>query len=207
MLARLMHPNHTDQMMKRRAADALKIRTHAETRSRACDHPGCEASGEFRAPRSRETLREYYWFCLDHVRTYNASWNYYAGMNEREIEAHVRADTTWWRPTWPFGPKSRRYDAEVEEWLRQFESFGDAPGGRERASESARASRTPKNAEKEALAVLDLDLPLTLTGLKARYKELVKRFHPDANGGNKESEEQLKLINRAYATLKNTLSS
>ena len=201
-----MRANHTEPMEKRHAADTLNSRPNAARVTRACHHPGCEAVGEFRAPRSRETLREYYWFCLDHVRAYNAAWNYYAGMNEREIEAHIRNDTTWWRPTWPFGPKARRYDADVEEWLHRFETFGDAPGAKEQPGE-ARSSRAPRNAEKAALAVLDLELPLTLKGLKTRYKELVKRFHPDANGGNKESEEQLKLINRAYATLKNTLSS
>ncbi len=194
-------------MMKRRAADALRSRPQTDDGARHCDHPGCAASGEFRAPRSRDSLRQYYWFCLEHVRSYNAGWNFYAGMSEREIEAHIRADTTWWRPTWPFGPKAKRYDADVEEWLRQFETFGDAPNGKERVHENTHPGRMPRNAEKEALAVLDLEPPLTLKGLKTRYKELVKRFHPDANGGNKESEEQLKLINRAYATLKNNLPS
>jgi hypothetical protein len=194
-------------MIRRRTADALKVRPETHAGTRACDHPGCEAAGEFRAPRSRDALREYYWFCLDHVRSYNAGWNYYAGMDEREIEAHIRSDTTWWRPTWPFGPKQRRYDADVEDWLHKFETFGDAPGSKESKSDGARATRAPRNAERAALDVLDLELPLTLQGLKVRYKELVKRFHPDANGGNKESEEQLKLINQAYTTLKKSLSS
>jgi hypothetical protein len=193
-------------MIRRRTPDAVKTEPDTKAHTRLCDYPGCEADGAFRAPRSREALRDYYWFCLDHVRSYNAGWNYYAGMSETEIERHIRADTTWWRPTWPFGSQPRRYDADVEEWLRKFEAFGDTPG-KERFRDGAPPPRAPKNAEMEALAVMDLALPLTLKGLKARYKELVKRFHPDANGGNKESEEQLKLINRAYATLKNSLSS
>jgi curved DNA-binding protein CbpA len=50
-----------------------------------------------------------------------------------------------------------------------------------------------------------LALPLTPARLKARYKELVKLHHPDANGGDKGAEERLKLINQAYATLKQRL--
>lgn len=193
-------------MTRRRTADALTSRPRVNGGARHCDHPGCESSGDFPAPRSRDALREYYWFCLEHVRSYNAGWNYYAGMDEAEIERHIRADTTWWRPTWPLGGQARRFEAEAEEWVRKFDAFGEA-AAKEGFRDSAKSARTPGNAEKAALALMDLEPPLTLKGLKTRYKELVKRFHPDANGGNKESEEQLKLINRAYATLKNSLPS
>ena len=65
---------------------------------RVCDHPGCTETGEFRAPKSRETLGEYFWFCLDHVREYNKAWNYFAGMSDVEVERIVRKDTVWDRP-------------------------------------------------------------------------------------------------------------
>jgi curved DNA-binding protein CbpA len=55
--------------------------------------------------------------------------------------------------------------------------------------------------------VLDLSLPVTLLEVKARYKQLVKRHHPDANGGDKAAEERLKIINEAYATLRHSLAS
>ena len=73
--------------------------------ARLCDHPGCEAGGDFRAPRSRLELDRYYWFCLDHVRAYNVAWNYYAGMSESEIEAEIRRDTVWQRPSWKLGER------------------------------------------------------------------------------------------------------
>ena len=69
----------------------------------ACDHAGCPQGGEFRAPKSRQTLDEYYWFCLDHVRAYNQAWDFYAGLPPDEIEKMVRLDVTWQRPTWPLG--------------------------------------------------------------------------------------------------------
>ena len=70
---------------------------------RACDMPDCTAAGGYRAPRSRQTLNEYWWFCLEHVRAYNASWDFYKGMSPAQIEAQLRADTSWQRPSWPLG--------------------------------------------------------------------------------------------------------
>ena len=65
--------------------------------------PGCEALGEYRAPKSRRNLGDYWWFCLEHVRAYNSTWDYYKGMSPGEIEAQLRADTAWQRPSWPLG--------------------------------------------------------------------------------------------------------
>src|SRR5205814_2106987 len=77
----------------------------ADTPPRLCDHPGCIAGGDFRAPKSRLDLHDYYWFCLEHVRAYNSAWNYYAGMSDAEIEAEVRHDTVWQRPSWRLGDR------------------------------------------------------------------------------------------------------
>jgi hypothetical protein len=67
--------------MRRAPIDPV-FATEPDPPVRLCDHPGCEAGGDYRAPRSRLELNHYYWFCLDHVRGYNAAWNYYAGMND-----------------------------------------------------------------------------------------------------------------------------
>src|SRR5690348_17810776 len=64
---------------------------------RPCDMPGCERFGEYRAPKSRRNLKDYWWFCLEHVRAYNSTWDYYKGMSPGEIEAQLRADTAWQR--------------------------------------------------------------------------------------------------------------
>jgi hypothetical protein len=162
-----------------------------------CDSPGCAAGGDFRAPRSRTTLETYYWFCLDHVREYNAAWNYYAGMSEAEIEAEIRNDTTWQRPTWPLGSRfSPRHAPGMRDY---FDVFGDEP-----ASDGTRDGPRKRQLSplEEALLVFAMEVPFTLVHLKARYKELVKLHHPDANGGDKAAEERLKVVNQAYATLK-----
>lgn len=168
--------------------------------------PGCAAVGQFRAPRSHDRLTDYFWFCLDHVRSYNASWNYYANMNQEEMERQIRFDVTWWRPTWPFGAQGMfGHHAASEAPPIDFGAFA-AEGWTERTHrpENGKAGNRPRpgSAEEQALAVFDLDPPVTVVEIKARYKSLVKRHHPDANGGDKDAEERLKLINEAYATLK-----
>lgn len=179
--------------------------------ARCCDHPDCAEAGEYRAPKSRDRLTDYHWFCLDHVREYNRAWNYYAGMSQAEVEAETRRDTTWQRPTWPLGMRVGGYRRFVKGTTRihdGFGTFGDFGDCRETWPEGgARAAGFhPSTPEARALAVIDLEPPLTLTHLKARYKELVKRHHPDANGGDKLAEERLKEINEAYATLKKVLT-
>lgn len=168
---------------------------------RGCDHPGCPHQGEYRAPQARDRLNDYYWFCLDHVRAYNASWNYYAGMDPETIERELRKDTTWQRPTWPLGAKGngRRFVFNVHDPFDFFPADADA--------EEAKRRTRPPTPEEQAMKELDLAGPLTMEQLKARYKELVKRHHPDANNGDKGAEERFKRINHAYNTLKASLNA
>jgi len=90
--------------MRRQPTDPV-FAAEPEPPVRACEHPGCPGGGEFRAPKSRLELDRYYWFCLEHVRAYNSAWNYYAGMNDSEIEAEIRHDTVWQRPSWKLGER------------------------------------------------------------------------------------------------------
>jgi DnaJ-domain-containing protein 1 len=117
-------------------------------------------------------------------------------MSEAEIEAEIRHDTVWQRPSWPLG--SRLGARFQPRWQNHGLFDDDEPGERPREAPRQRAL-TP---HEEALAVFELAPPITLPGLKARYKELVKRHHPDTNGGDKAAEEKLKVINQAYSTLK-----
>jgi len=190
--------------MRRVAIDPVQIAEPVPP-TRLCDHPGCAAGGDFRAPRSRIELDHYYWFCLDHIRTYNAAWNYYAGMSEREIEAEIRRDTVWQRPSWKLGERhGPAYEARMRDPFNLYSGKDAKPGnGRHNGrSAGADASARVASAREQALAVFDIDPPFTQTSLKARYKVLVKLHHPDAHGGDKEAEEKLKIINQAYTTLK-----
>lgn len=77
-------------------------------RQRPCDYPGCPEAGLYKAPRSRDRLHDYYWFCLDHVRDYNAQWDFLKGLSSDEIEEQIRLATVWNRPTWPLGEAQRQ---------------------------------------------------------------------------------------------------
>jgi hypothetical protein len=140
---------------------------------RGCDWPGCAVVGMHRAPKSPHELDSHYWFCLQHVRLYNAQWDFFAGMSRAEIEVFQRDNATWHRPTWP---------------------LGDRPATAPRQPPGDRKTR-------QALAELQLSAEVGLKDIKNRYKQLANRYHPDANGGDKRAEERLKRINQAYEYL------
>lgn len=179
--------------MARPSPDALSRPFRRPRRQlRGCEVPGCNEEGLHRAPKARNNLTEYYWFCLEHVREYNLAWDYFSGMSEEEIEAIRRYDTVWQRPSWPF---SGSY-FEAEEKLRNaYHHVAGEDGPRQQP-------QRPKSPNADAFALFDLAPSASFTEVRTRYKKLVKRLHPDANGGDREAEERLKVVNEAYQTLK-----
>jgi DnaJ-domain-containing protein 1 len=143
----------------------------------------------FRAPHSRDQMDQSHWFCLEHARAYNATWDFFAGMSPEEIERFRREDTTGHRPTWPLGVgpfNSPRFIVDA------FQLFSQSDGNR------TNSGRLLHPKEQRALSKLDLHPESTLEEIKRRYKELAKRYHPDLHGGDKTSEELLKDVNEAY---------
>jgi len=169
-----------------------------------CEWPGCDGAGAFKAPRSRDALNDYRWFCLDHVREYNRNWNYYRGMDEEEVEADIRRDTVWHRPTWKLGAgdAAKFARARINDPLGIGDAAHDADA-RVRGDTGANLPDARKIAPRtaRALAVFGLETPVAIDDVKARYKELVKRHHPDANGGTKAAEEEFKKVTEAYEAL------
>jgi hypothetical protein len=168
---------------------------------RECEMPGCNAPGEYRAPKSRYALHDYWWYCLEHVRGYNAAWDFYRGMSPGEIEAYLRADTVGQRPSWPLG---RLGSVHVDEDLLRDPLRGFS---RSEGHDRQRPNVEPPSEMREPLATLGLSWPITMDALKSRYKELAKRHHPDANNGDRAAEERLKTINGAYAALRGRLAA
>jgi DnaJ-domain-containing protein 1 len=187
--------------MTRRTSRTRAYAPDPEAPGRHCDHPGCSLPGAYRAPKSRATLREYWWFCLDHVRAYNARWDFYKDMSPGQIEAQMRADVIGHRPSWPLG----HLGSSAWQQIMANDPLTLLSGLRGAAPERPR-QETPTEL-REPLAELGLAWPTTLDQLKSRYKELAKRHHPDANGGDKKSEERLKTINIAYAALRRRLTT
>ena len=172
----------------------------------ACGWEGCTQPGTYRAPKGRHQEGQYHQFCLDHVRLYNKSYNYFAGMRDDDIAAYQRSSATGHRPTWRVGINSGDEESgrawRSQAWMFDlhdtFGLFVDKGG-----AASSEADRRPlKPLERKALLALDLEGHESGAEIKARYKMLVKRLHPDANGGDRSSEDKLREIIQAYAYLK-----
>jgi len=175
--------------------------------ARKCDMPGCPAGAEIRTPRSRSNLADRQWLCREHARIHNERWDYFAGMDEAEIERFRDEALTGHRPTWPLGRRAAGerngnvkgpWSYRFEDGFAIFEEVAE-PGARARP-----AMRVLTTQQAASLNVLALDENATLHEVKARYKELVKRYHPDANGGDRGAEERLKQVIKAYGHLRAT---
>ncbi len=194
-LERRAAAHHTRLMARHRSERSTDLDAAAPPASApVCAWPGCDAPAPFRAPRSRDCLRDYQWLCLEHVREFNRTWDYFQGMSSGEIDQHRREDVVWHRPTWraAAGVAMPRVDDPLGALDERFEFAG------------ADASRPPRRVTAETermLKRLGLDATAALAEVKDRYKALAKRFHPDLHGGDRFAEERLKLINEAYTYL------
>jgi curved DNA-binding protein CbpA len=169
-----------------------------------CDHPGCEVTGEFRAPKGRLREGQYFCFCLDHVKEYNASYNYFRGMTDDDVAKYQKEAVVGHRPTWNMGVNRggkghREEGVEPDAFVDPMGIFRNrTPGG---ADAQPRRPRYGLAATK-ALNTLGLDETADAETIKARYKDWVKKLHPDANGGDRSLEDRLREIIQAYKVLK-----
>lgn len=163
----------------------------------SCAAGGCGEPGEYKAPKTREALEDYIWLCLEHVREHNKSWDYFEGMDMADIEAFQKDAVTGHRPTWDRESRLRAHYFTLQDKLYEF-LHGTAP--------TPAKPRIPAKTRK-ALAVMEIDYPYTLDSLKTRYRALVKKHHPDANKGDKKSEDAFKNITAAYRYLMEQLKT
>jgi len=190
--------------------EKIRIRPdpQAEVKSHAprCQWDGCEEAGTHRAPVGRMREGEYFRFCFDHVREYNKGFNYFSGLADSEIARFQKEALTGHRPTWKMGSNSSAtpdfaqkrsgragYYSRVRDPFNVFSADRDAGQPRERKL---------KSIEAKAMETLGLTAKATGEEIKSRYKELVKRHHPDANGGDRGSEDRLRAVLQAYRVLK-----
>jgi hypothetical protein len=181
--------------------------TVEEREAPPCEMQGCGRVGGYRAPKGRGHEGEYFNFCLDHVREYNKSYNYFAGMADTEIDSYQRSAATGHRPTWSMGVNRGGAGAARQTpftWSAAFaDPFGVFGGDGPRAEARREPERRPlRNLERRSFAALDLEGHETGSEIKARYKALVKQLHPDANGGDRSSEDRLRQIIQAYHYLR-----
>jgi curved DNA-binding protein CbpA len=196
--------------------DRIRVKPERDRRADTapgCEWPGCDGAATHRAPKGRMREQEYWRFCLDHVREYNHSYNFFAGMSAEAVERYQKDAVTGHRPTWKLGmstaPRTKRFKAnrfysdstaDPFGFRREFGS-GPAPDESQRVNGERRAVR---NAERKALHALGLEEGAQRVEIKSRFKALVKRHHPDANGGDRGSEDKLREIIEAYNFLKSS---
>lgn len=182
-----------------------------ESAGRGCEAPGCREAGEFRAPGRRpngfDGPGEWRWFCLQHVREFNAGYDWFEGMSAEEIIAAQSPVAGWRSETRAFRP-----DAGVDgvpRWADYADPL-DAIAARARGIRSRAEGRAREAAanvrfspdESRALEVMGLGSDIDRTRLRRRYSELVRRYHPDRNGGDRQHEARLTAVVEAYQLLK-----
>jgi DnaJ domain len=202
--------------------DGIRIKPRREAKPEVeappCAWEGCDRPGLYKAPKGRRFEGEYHNFCLEHVRHYNTAFNFFEGMQADDIEQHVNETAaTAGRPSWGLGgkpgagpransngPKMYR-SARPDDQTRRFSDPLHIFARYQRAqARNPQAPRERKLAEldRRALETLGIVGPAHGVEIKKAYKTLVKIHHPDANGGDKSSEDRLRAIIAAYTHLK-----
>lgn len=188
--------------------DRIRVKRGQDRRpaksAHGCEWPGCQQEGTHRAPKGRGRENEKWRYCLEHVREYNQSYNFFAGMSEDDVLKYQKDAITGHRPTWKMG--TGKHDPNrfyAESAIDPFAMFQELGGhGHSGASEPKAESRTIRNAERKALYTLGLELSASRAEIKVRFHELVKLHHPDANGGDRSTEDRLVEVIQAYNYLK-----
>jgi hypothetical protein len=187
----------------------MRFHGRHDDRVQQCQAPGCDEPGQFRAPGPRsggfDGPGESLWFCLDHVREFNAAYNWFAGMSGEEIVAAQHPAAGWASSSTTRAFRADAGAGGAPRWA-DFEDPLDAIGARasdirRQAQSRVQTSRFSRN-EQEALAAMDLTGDIDRTALRRRYSELVRRYHPDRNGGDRRHEDRLTRVVEAYQLLR-----
>jgi curved DNA-binding protein CbpA len=175
-----------------------------------CQWDGCDQKGTHRAPVGRNAEGKFFLFCFEHVKEYNKGYNYFSGLSDSEIARYQKEAITGHRPTWTVGVNSAVRSSPLHSstrsgsaasFARVRDPFGFVnQGGRENRFEPRQ--RKLKTLEAKAFDTLELSANAQGPDIKRAYKELVKKHHPDANGGDRGSEERFRAVVQAYQLLK-----
>lgn len=187
-----------------------KTKAAAPPQTPVCQWDGCEADGAHRAPVGRHADGQYFLFCFDHVREYNKGYNYFSGLSDGEIARYQKEALTGHRPTWGMGvdktarngptQKAGARSGSAASQARMRDPYGFFSEDQPRRPEPRQ--RKVKSLESKAFGTFGLPDNATAVDIKKRYKELVKQHHPDANGGDRGSEERFRAVIQAYQLLK-----
>jgi len=193
-------PKFVDIRVKKPDAETQK---RARTEEHSCDQVGCERVGRHMAPKGRDHEGQYWHFCREHVSAYNKRWNYFAGMSEGEWADFQAREEVGHRPTWTFrGGRKDRLAASAAGGFPGGDPFSLFGSRDPAAAKAAAPKRRLTRMQATAFEAMSLEEGAAPEAIRARYAELVKRWHPDSNGGDRGAEESLQRVLRAYQALK-----
>ncbi|MCZ2327856.1 J domain-containing protein [Bartonella sp. F02] len=193
--------------------DSIRISSNkgkkTETQTQQCQWEGCEKEGSHKAPAGRNREGQYLYFCINHVRAYNKNFNYFSGLSDEDIAKFQKDSLTGHRPTWSTDMRnstSKRTAADyskIRSGTAAYQNRMHNPYTLFTQSHSTSTrTRKVKPLEAKAFDTLGLKTNASAQEIKAKYKELVKKHHPDSNGGNRSSEERFRAVLNAYNLLK-----
>lgn len=179
-----------------------------EANGRVCATPGCDEPGEFRAPakegarRSGDGPAPYRWMCLEHVRAFNARYNFFQGMSSDEIYDAQKPYAGWESETRAFATNGADRPPRWADFHDPMDAIGARFRERMRAQQPREDGRPLSGSDRDALSVLGLGTDADRRALRQRYADLVRRFHPDRNGGDRSYEQRLQEVIAAYQHLR-----
>ena len=162
-----------------------------------CEWENCKEFGKYKAPLEKDNIKNFQWLCEEHIKLFNKSWNYFEGMSQDQIENFLKSDLTWHRPTQKFGSRDNFFNILWNNALSDKFNFFK----QDKTFNSTHNKKLTEK-DKDAFRIMGLEFSSDWLVVQKKFKTLVKKFHPDRNGGNKELENKLKKITLAYSHLK-----
>lgn len=199
-----------DRLRTKRKRPA-SAKAESEAAAAVCQWDGCNKPAKHRAPVGRNAEGQFFMFCFEHVKAYNKGYNYFDGLSDGEIARYQKEALTGHRPTWTVGVNGAarktplngsKKAGNTASFSRMRDPFGFVDDGKDGAPRRPRHQRKLKTLELKAFDTLGLTAEATPDDIKKQYKALVKKHHPDANGGDRGSEETFRAVVQAYQLLK-----
>ena len=153
-----------------------------------CDYKNCIKIGQYKAPIEKDNSKKFRWLCLDHIKEFNRSWDYFKGMSDQEVCVFLKSDMTWHKPTQSFN--------SPDNFLNILCILNNGYG------EKIKTKINFSDKDREAFKIIELEVGTKWDKIQIKFKKLVKKYHPDMNAGNKKFEEKLKIVTLAYTQLK-----
>ena len=162
-----------------------------------CDHKSCKKIGKYKAPTEKDNSKKFKWLCLDHIKEFNRSWDYFKGMSDQEVCEFLKSDITWHKPTQSFSSPDNFFNILWKNTLSEEVSILSNGYGNKINKKINFSDK-----DKEAFNIIELEIGTKWKIIQNQFKILVKKYHPDMNAGNKKFEEKLKIVTLAYTQLK-----